>query len=305
MDSKYQLARAPDGNGGLYRALKTDGILDDMKRRGIEFVQLYCVDNVLVKIGDPLFTGYCIDKGAECANKVVPKGFPTESVGITAQVDGKYQVVEYSEITKESAEKRNSDGSLTYSAANICIHFFTRQFLDRVVNENERDLVHHVAKKKIKYIDTKTGERIEPERPNGIKMEKFVFDVFQFAQKFAIWECIREEEFAPLKNANGAADFTPWHCRKALFALHQKYMMKAGSYLISDLGRKLSLLDSPATPKEVNNNLDAEEIYKGEESIEEIICEIAPSVTYAGEGLEKIVKGRRYKNPCVIPTEDE
>jgi UDP-N-acetylglucosamine/UDP-N-acetylgalactosamine diphosphorylase len=92
MDSKYQLARAPDGNGGLYRALKKDGILDDMKNRGIEHVQLYCVDNILVKIGDPLFTGYCIEKGAECANKVVPKGFPTESVGITAQVDGKYQV---------------------------------------------------------------------------------------------------------------------------------------------------------------------------------------------------------------------
>ena len=76
-----------------YRALKKDGILDDMNKRGIEFVQLYCVDNILVKIGDPLFTGYCIEKGAECANKVVPKGFPTESVGITAQVDGKYQVL--------------------------------------------------------------------------------------------------------------------------------------------------------------------------------------------------------------------
>ena len=73
--------------------MKKDGILDDMNRRGIEFVQLYCVDNILVKIGDPLFTGYCIEKGAECANKVVPKGFPTESVGITAQVDGKYQVL--------------------------------------------------------------------------------------------------------------------------------------------------------------------------------------------------------------------
>ena len=93
LQNKYQLARAPDGNGGLYRALKNDGILADMNRRGIDFVQLYCVDNILVKIGDPLFTGYCIEKGAECANKVVPKGFPTESVGITCKVDGKYQVI--------------------------------------------------------------------------------------------------------------------------------------------------------------------------------------------------------------------
>lgn len=92
LQSKHALARAPDGNGGLYRALKNDGILQDMKQRGIDFVQLYCVDNILVKIGDPVFSGYCIDMGAECANKVVPKGFPSESVGITCKVDGKYQV---------------------------------------------------------------------------------------------------------------------------------------------------------------------------------------------------------------------
>ena len=123
--------------------------------------------------------------------------------------------MEYSEITSDSAERRNPDSSLTYSAANICIHFFTREFLERIVNTHERDLVHHVAKKKIPFMDTETGELVKPERPNGIKMEKFVFDVFQFAQdsKFSVWECIREEEFAPLKNADGASDFTPMHCR--------------------------------------------------------------------------------------------
>ena len=63
-----------------------------MGRRGVEFVQLYCVDNILVRVGDPVFTGYCISKKAECANKVVPKGFPEETVGITCLVDGHYQV---------------------------------------------------------------------------------------------------------------------------------------------------------------------------------------------------------------------
>ena len=124
--SKYELQRAPDGNGGLYRALRREGILEDMRERGVTFVQLYCVDNVLVRVGDPIFAGYCLSRGAECANKVVPKGFPNEAVGITCKVDGKYQVVEYSEITHEAAESRRDDGSLTYSAANVCIHFFTR-----------------------------------------------------------------------------------------------------------------------------------------------------------------------------------
>ena len=90
--TKSELQRAPDGNGGLYRALKRDGILEDMKKRGVTFVQLYCVDNILVRVGDPIFAGYCLSKGAECANKVVPKGFPNEAVGITCKVDGHYQV---------------------------------------------------------------------------------------------------------------------------------------------------------------------------------------------------------------------
>ena len=86
MSSKHELSRAPDGNGGLYRALRADGIIDDMEKRGISYIQLFCVDNILVRVGDPIFTGYCITKKAECANKVVPKGFPSESVGITCKV---------------------------------------------------------------------------------------------------------------------------------------------------------------------------------------------------------------------------
>merc|ERR1711942_600922 len=140
LGEKWALSRAPDGNGGLYRALRNEGVLADMKLKGIKYIQLYCVDNVLVKVGDPVFMGYCLSKGAECANKVVRKGFPTEAVGITCKVAGHYQVVEYSEITQKSAERRNKDGSLTYSAANICIHLFTFDFLERVVLFNENSL---------------------------------------------------------------------------------------------------------------------------------------------------------------------
>lgn len=293
--SKYELQRAPDGNGGLYRALRREGILEDMRERGVTFVQLYCVDNILVRVGDPIFAGYCLSKGADCANKVVPKGFPTEAVGITCKVDGKYQVVEYSEITEQAAESREDDGSLTFSAANVCIHFFTRDFLERVVAEHEPELIHHVAKKKIPFVDPDTGKVVSPDKPNGIKMEKFVFDVFRFADsdKFAVWECVREDEFAPLKNAEGASDFTPTHCRNALYALHQKFLLSAGAKLVDQDGCPTPLMASPAAAKDTNNNNNN----NIEDKSPVYACEISPLVSYAGEGLEQLVKNKVVEVP--------
>merc|ERR1712025_323196 len=291
LGAKHKLSIAPDGNGGLYRALRREGILDDMKSKGIEYIQLYCVDNILVKVGDPLFMGYCLSKGAECANKVVRKGFPTEAVGITCKVAGHYQVVEYSEITQKSAERRNKDGSLTYSAANICIHFFTFEFLNRIVMENERSLEHHVAKEKIPFINTE-GVLVKPDKPNGIKMEKFVFDVFKFANKFVVWECFRDEEFAPLKNAEGASDFTPTHCRNALLALHQKWLRIAGAKLVNEDGEEARQMGSPAG--EDNNNDDSDNNNAEKKYV--VLCEISPLVSYAGENLQSY-KGKEIQLP--------
>eukprot|EP00088_Acartia_fossae_P068182 TRINITY_DN8597_c0_g1_i1.p1 TRINITY_DN8597_c0_g1~~TRINITY_DN8597_c0_g1_i1.p1 ORF type:complete len:511 (-),score=165.20 TRINITY_DN8597_c0_g1_i1:230-1762(-) len=288
LGEKHKISRAPDGNGGLYRALRTEGVLDNMKSRGVKYIQLYCVDNILVRVGDPVFIGYCLSKGAECANKVVRKQFPTEAVGITCKVDGHYQVVEYSEITTKSAELSNKDGSLVYSAANICIHFFTLEFLERVVTTNERYLQHHVAKKKIPYVTDK-GDIVKPTTPNGIKMEKFVFDVFRFANNFVVWECLRDEEFAPLKNAEGAKDCTPSYCRNAVLALHQKWLKMAGAEILSPSGVEAALMTSPAS--EGNNNLDVND--KGQQG-EVVITEISPLLSYAGEGLEDKVRGKQY-----------
>ena len=161
-----------------------------------------------------------------------------------------------------------------------------------MVDEHERKLVHQVAKKKIPHVSGETGEMVKPDRPNGIKMEKFVFDVFRFADNFVVWECVREEEFAPLKNAAGAADSTPAHCRDAVFALHQKYVLAAGGALIDADGKKLAQMVSPSAPKESNNNNNNEK-----ESSTSVVCEISPLVSYAGEGLASLVKGK----PLTVP----
>ncbi|XP_052799978.1 UDP-N-acetylhexosamine pyrophosphorylase-like isoform X2 [Mya arenaria] len=290
----HKVALAPDGNGGLYRALRSSIVLADMERRGIQYVHVYCVDNILVKMADPLFLGFCINKGANCGAKVVEKGFPTEAVGVVCKVEGKYQVVEYSEITLPTAEKRNSDGRLTFNAGNICNHFFTMDFLKMVSDPSqESQLKHHVAKKKIPHVNA-AGEQMKPNEPNGIKMEKFVFDVFHFTTTFAVWEVLREEEFSPLKNADGAAKDTPTTCRSDLYNLHRSWLQRAGATFTHNDG-------SPIPPIASNSsNAGAGDSQRTCEEFNEIVCEVSPLVSYGGEGLDTIVHGKSFLPPVCM-----
>lgn len=268
LDDKNVVALSPDGNGGIYRALAINGILKDMEQRGIKYVHVHSVDNILTKVADPVFIGYCVSKDAHCGAKVVKKASPDEAVGVVCKVNGCFQVVEYSEISKATSEKVDEFGNLVFSAGNICNHFFTTNFLKLVATEFENKLKLHVAKKKIPYIND-NGDKIKPSEPNGIKIEKFVFDVFQFTHKFVTWEVPRTSEFSAMKNADSVGKDCPATAKRDLLTLHKSYIENAG----------------------------------GKVNCKEI--EISPLLSYAGEDLEDKVKGKEFNEPTVLTADEE
>jgi len=198
---KSTIACSPDGHGGSFKALRQSGALNDMNKRGVELVSYFQVDNPLVNIFDPFFIGlHALDK-AEMSSKVLIKAYPKEKLGNVCLVDGKLIVIEYSDMPDELAEKRRPDGSLVFEMGSIAIHIISRSFVEKL-DLQAYPLPLHRAVKQIQHIDDR-GNLVEPAEPNGIKLESFVFDAVPLASKSIILETLREQEFAPIKNAAG------------------------------------------------------------------------------------------------------
>jgi UDP-N-acetylglucosamine/UDP-N-acetylgalactosamine diphosphorylase len=195
---KGSIACSPDGHGGSLRALHEAGLLKEMKKRGVEFLSYWQVDNPLVSIFDPLFVGLHVLDKAEMSSKAVIKVGPKEKVGNFCLVDGKITIIEYSDLPDELAEKRQADGSLLFQLGSIGIHIISRTFVEKL-NAKGFSLPLHRAVKKIPHVDPQ-GNIVESD---GIKLESFVFDAIPMASRSIILETLRSEEFAPTKNATG------------------------------------------------------------------------------------------------------
>ena len=201
LDAKDHVFLNPNGHGGSLLALVEGGAVDDMKARGIEVISYFQVDNVLIKIVDPVFIGHHAQAEAGMSSKMVMKRDAREKVGVFGMVDGKLRVVEYSDMTREDMEARNADGGLTYGAGSIAIHLIDVSFVEAEVRDGFR-LPYHVAHKKIPCLNEE-GDQILPDVPNGYKFEAFVFDALADAPRSVVMEVAREEEFSPVKNREG------------------------------------------------------------------------------------------------------
>ena len=205
--SKDHVALSPDGHGGTLYALaqhgagSTPSCLKEMDDLGVRTLFYFQVDNPMVRIADPAFLGLHRQAEADMSFKVIEKREPDEKVGVVVAVDGRPQVIEYSDLPSSLAELRDPDGSLQLWAGSIAVHILERKFVEQLV-EGETLLPFHRAIKKVPFVDA-DGATIKPDAPNAVKFERFIFDALPMASKYALVECDRSVEFEPLKNATG------------------------------------------------------------------------------------------------------
>ncbi len=240
LQSPDHVALSPDGHGGMLAALAGSGGLDDAVGRGLKHFFYMQVDNPLVHVCLPEFLGYHLLAESEMTTQVVRKQDPLEPVGNVVQVDGRLRVIEYSDLPDEVARRRAPDGSLAIWAGSIAVHAIAVDFLRRMAG-TAHALPFHVARKKVACLDA-SGQRVEPEVPNAIKFERFIFDLMPSAERAVVVEIDPAEHFGPLKNAPGNAADTPETVRAQLIALHRKWLRQAGVEVADEVAVEISPL---------------------------------------------------------------
>lgn len=199
MEAKDSIATSPNGNGGWFLSMKKSGLLELVEKRGIEWLNVFAVDNVLQSIADPVFAGAVLEGGYSVGSKVIRKVNPQEKVGVMCTEDGRPSIVEYIELTEDMLTQRDENGEYAYNFGVILNYLFK---VDKLVNLLERKLPYHKSAKKIPYIN-EAGELVKPEEPNGYKYEQFILDMIQLLDSCLPFEVVREKEFAPIKNKTG------------------------------------------------------------------------------------------------------
>ena len=199
MEEPWKISTSPNGNGGWFSSMNKCGLLDVIKKDGIEWINVFAVDNVLQRIADPCFVGAVIDNGCVAGAKVVKKNSQDERVGALCLEDGRPSIVEYYELTDEMKAAKDADGNPAYDFGVILNYIFRTKELEMIM---DRQLPLHVVEKQIPYMNEK-GEHVEPETPNGYKYETLVLDMIHQVDNCLAYEVDRDKEFAPIKNATG------------------------------------------------------------------------------------------------------
>ena len=199
MEEKWKMSTSPNGNGGWFLSMMKWGVVDKIRETGVEWLNVFAVDNVLQRIADPCFVGATIDTGSAVGAKVVRKNAPDEKVGAICLEDGRPSIVEYYEMTEELMSATDAQGEPAYNFGVILNYLFREKDLEEIV---ARKLPLHIVEKKIPYLDD-NGMPVKPESPNGYKFEQLVLDMIHELDSCLPYEVVRNHEFAPIKNKTG------------------------------------------------------------------------------------------------------
>lgn len=223
--AKDSLALAPDGHGGTLLALKRSGALGRMRADGIDYISYFQVDNPLVSIVNPLFLGLHSLEKSEMSAIMLAKTGPFEKLGNFCISGDRLQIIEYSDLPQELAEAQHDDGSLKFIAGSPAIHIISRKFVEALTGDGKLNLPWHRADKKVTFINS-AGEQVNPETPNAVKLESFIFDALPMAARTIVLEADREEEFAPTKNKTGVDSVES--CQAMLLERDARRLERAG-----------------------------------------------------------------------------
>ncbi len=199
MEAKHKISTSPNGNGGWFLSMMKWGVVDKIREAGVEWLNVFAVDNVLQRIADPCFVGAVIATDSAVGAKVVKKNAPDEKVGAMCLEDGKPSIVEYYDMTEELMAAKDENGEPAYNFGVILNYLFREKDLEEIA---ARKLPLHIVEKKIPYLDEK-GELVKPESPNGYKFEQLVLDMIHELDSCLPYEVVRNKEFAPIKNKTG------------------------------------------------------------------------------------------------------
>ena len=199
LEDKDRVSTSPNGNGGWFISFVKSGLCEKAKSRGVEYINIFAVDNVCQRMADPCFVGAMLDGGYRSAAKVVSKANPEEKVGVLCLEDGKPSIVEYYELTEDMRYETRDNGELAYKYGVILNYLFNMEDLEKNLENN---LTVHIVKKKIQHLDEE-GNKVKPETENGYKFETLVLDMIHMMDNCLAYEVVREKEFAPIKNKTG------------------------------------------------------------------------------------------------------
>lgn len=276
LQSKHQMAIHPNGGGGVFQALRDEGLLAQLKASGVEHVFIASQDNLLLRVADPLFLGLCATMKVKAGVKCVAKGDVTENLGIfcnrrppnydlaPSSVNKPHLtpvVLEPPEMAADAKACLDGHGNVCFDAASICQFYFT---MNAVCNVAEKmPVTWHALRRRQPHINLKTGAVVSPPPGalNSFRLEMFVQDGLEVVHTALGLVVSPSEEWAYVKHPQGAS--SPATALLQMGKLHFNWVCSAGAVFSDGLS------------VDVGRNR----------------CEVSPLVSYEGEDLSESFGG--------------